>query len=92
MRPLLLVVLFAALAAPVLDAGPAAPTNDDCLTCHEAPALFKSVHGEAGLACTDCHADLARTTEFPHAEKLAKAGLQRVPRRGRVAVRGGRPR
>jgi hypothetical protein len=73
-RPLLLVVLFAAApAASVLGAGPPAPTNDDCLACHEAPALPASVHGEAGLACVDCHADLARTTEFPHAETLAKA-------------------
>ena len=31
----------------------------------------RSVHGQAGLACVDCHADLATATDFPHAEKLA---------------------
>lgn len=36
------------------------------------PGPFQaSVHGQAGLACVDCHADLARTTDFPHAEDLA---------------------
>ncbi len=32
-----------------------------------------SVHGEAGVSCVDCHADLAAATDFPHAEKLAPA-------------------
>jgi hypothetical protein len=65
---------------------PAAPTNDDCLTCHGdagavrgdgssvavKPETFgASVHGAVGLACVDCHADLAKATEFPHAEALA---------------------
>lgn len=74
----------AALAAPAGKA--AAPSNEDCLTCHgEADAkrangrsvfvpaakFASSVHGEAGLACVDCHADLAKTADFPHAEKLA---------------------
>jgi len=27
------------------------------------------VHGQAGLSCVDCHADLAHATEFPHPEK-----------------------
>jgi hypothetical protein len=63
------------------------PANDDCLACHSdaslkradgrvlAPDLERfaaSVHGQAGLACVDCHADLARATEFPHLEKLAR--------------------
>lgn len=66
-------------------AAAAAPTNDDCLTCHGDPGAARadgrpvavkpetfgaSVHGAAGLACVDCHADLAKATEFPHAEKL----------------------
>lgn len=66
---------------------PAAPTNDDCLTCHGDPEAARadgrkvavdakvfggSVHGQAGLACVDCHADLARTADFPHPEKLAR--------------------
>ena len=60
-----------------------APTNDDCLACHEdasltatdgrsiavaGKAFADSVH--APMACVDCHADLAQA-EFPHAEKLA---------------------
>jgi hypothetical protein len=66
-------------------AAPAAPGNADCLVCHEddsaaradgrpvvvkPDAFGKSVH--APLACVDCHADLATTTEFPHPEKLAR--------------------
>ncbi len=77
--------LFAVLLGGVLlplEAAP--PTNDDCLTCHAdeitradgrriapvGPAFAASVHGEAGVSCADCHADLAKA-EFPHAEKLA---------------------
>jgi hypothetical protein len=63
----------------------AAPANGDCLACHDddsavradgrpvvvkAAAFDKSIH--AGFACVDCHADLAKATEFPHAESLAK--------------------
>ena len=65
-----------------------APTNDDCLGCHSDPDLKSekgrpvgfdvnkfvvSSHGALGLACVDCHTDLAKTTEFPHASPLAKA-------------------
>jgi hypothetical protein len=65
---------------------PKAPSNDDCLGCHEDPSakrangssLFvdkkvfaESVHGAAGASCVDCHADLAKA-ELPHPEKLAK--------------------
>jgi predicted CXXCH cytochrome family protein len=28
------------------------------------------VHGEAGLSCVDCHADLAKVADFPHKERL----------------------
>jgi hypothetical protein len=67
-------------------AAPKAPTNDDCLACHGdasakaadnrsiavLPEKFgASVHGQAGVTCVDCHADLAKATDFPHAEKLA---------------------
>jgi Cytochrome c3 len=70
---------------------PPSPTNEDCLTCHEDPAAKRangtsifvakdkfsaSVHGQAGLACVDCHADLAKTADFPHADKLAPAQCQ----------------
>ena len=63
---------------------PAPPTTEDCLACHEDASSARangtsvavdkgkfagSVHG--GLACVDCHADLA-TVELPHADKLAK--------------------
>jgi cytochrome c3-like protein len=64
-------LLAAALLLAPLAARAAGPTSDDCLGCHEQPAFKKSVHGVAGLGCTDCHQDLA-TAELPHAEKLAK--------------------
>jgi hypothetical protein len=65
-----------------------APANTDCLMCHEddsaaradgspvvvKPEIYeKSVHGSMGMACVDCHADLATLTEFPHPEKLQPA-------------------
>ena len=67
---------------------PKPPSNDDCLACHSdagavrsngtsvtvKPDVFgASIHGGAGVACIDCHADLAKATEFPHAEKLQPA-------------------
>ena len=67
---------------------PKPPSDEDCLSCHDdrdakrsdgrsvfvpAAKITESVHGQAGVACVDCHADLARTAEFPHAEKLAPA-------------------
>jgi len=82
---LLAVVLLAGPGAgPAAADGPA---NEDCLACHEdpelarsdgrplkmAPELFaESIHGQIGAACTDCHADLANVTDFPHAERLAR--------------------
>jgi len=84
MRPVLLAGALLLAGRSLLGAGPA---NDDCLTCHgdagavrekEKTPVFVdekvfagSVHGAAGMACTDCHADLA-AAEFPHAEKLAR--------------------
>ncbi len=73
---------------PVAQAAPKPPSNDDCLACHGdasaagaggrsvavLPDKFgASIHGLSGVACVDCHADLAKATEFPHAEKLAPA-------------------
>ena len=64
---------------------PKPPANEDCLACHEDPAaarengssvavpkegFSKSIHGP--MSCVDCHTDLARATEFPHASKLKK--------------------
>lgn len=62
-----------------------APGNDDCLSCHAEEAgltredgrsvtiatvpFGTSIHGSFG--CIDCHADLDKVTEFPHAPKLA---------------------
>jgi hypothetical protein len=69
-------------------ADPAPPSNDDCLACHAEAGQSRadgralgadlarfagSVHGQAGAACIDCHVDLAKTTEFPHPEKLQPA-------------------
>lgn len=66
---------------------PPSPSNGDCQTCHgEAsttrangqpvwvqPERFgQSVHG--GLACVDCHADLASGAELPHPDRLKPAG------------------
>lgn len=64
------------------------PTNADCLICHDdasaarsdgrplAPVkdqLASSLHGALDIACVDCHVDLAKTADFPHAEKLQRA-------------------
>jgi predicted CXXCH cytochrome family protein len=61
------------------------PTDADCLACHGDPSakrdkggsvavnarrLAASVHGQASVGCVDCHADLAKTSDFPHAAKL----------------------
>ncbi len=63
------------------------PGNDDCLTCHAdrdarrsngssvfvvKQKLDSSVHGQAGVACVDCHSDLAKTSDFPHRPRLRK--------------------
>ncbi|MCJ7487082.1 MAG: hypothetical protein MUQ25_13085, partial [Candidatus Aminicenantes bacterium] len=68
-------------AAPAL----AGQSDGDCLTCHgdsglkaeQGRSLFvdgasftASIHGSAGIACIDCHADLKKFTDFPHAAKL----------------------
>ena len=72
------------------------PDNDTCLACHGDPTAKNdsgrvigldgdkfgaSVHGALGLACVDCHKDLAKTTDFPHAEKLAPVNCATLPRR-----------
>jgi hypothetical protein len=73
---------------PAAQAAQKPPSNDDCLACHGdasaagangrsvavLPDKFgASIHGLSGVACVDCHADLAKSAEFPHAEKLAPA-------------------
>jgi len=78
----LLLVLAASFAlAATASAKP--PTDADCLACHSgasgkgkaAPqkALEGSIHGEAGLSCVDCHADLSGSAKFPHKAKLEPA-------------------
>jgi hypothetical protein len=76
-------------AAP---AAPTPPSNDDCLACHGDPSatgangrsiavsaatFAASIHGQAGVPCVGCHADLEKTTDFPHAEKLARVACAR---------------
>ncbi|MBI2186596.1 MAG: hypothetical protein HYU37_05655 [Acidobacteria bacterium] len=73
------------LAAPSVSAQqPEPPSNDTCQTCHAEPSMTRadgrpvvvppdrfasSIH--ATLSCVDCHTDLAKTTDFPHPERLA---------------------
>jgi hypothetical protein len=62
------------------------PGKDVCLACHGDPGAVSSagrsvavdearfggsVHGFLGMACIDCHTDVAAAQEFPHAERLA---------------------
>lgn len=66
---------------------PKPPDNETCLACHSDPDLVGStgkhlgvdaqkfagsMHGQLGLACVDCHADLKKATEFPHEPKVAR--------------------
>ncbi|MGE5358287.1 MAG: cytochrome c3 family protein, partial [Bacteroidales bacterium] len=81
LAPLLLCVVLSvpAVAQTARAPQPKPHPNDDCLACHGdasadrpvLPTVFgASVHGQAGLACVDCHKDVA-TAELPHGEKLA---------------------
>lgn len=71
-------------------------SNEDCLACHadreiaaesgkrvyvDGPAFQQSVHGQAGLSCVDCHADLARVQDFPHRPSLNPAQCQKCHER-----------
>jgi hypothetical protein len=84
--------LAAATALAQKPAAPKPPTNDDCLACHGdasatgangrsvavLPDKFgASIHGQSGIACVDCHADLAKSADFPHADKLAPVACAR---------------
>jgi nitrate/TMAO reductase-like tetraheme cytochrome c subunit len=86
-RWFLALLVTSAWLVPLAADTPKPPANDDCLVCHGepstiradgrpvvvAPAAFNaSVHGTLGMTCVDCHADLAHTTDFPHAERLAR--------------------
>jgi len=82
-RFILAAALALIAAAPALEAQP--PSDDDCLVCHGDPGLkdakerplfvdaagfAASIHGSAGISCVDCHADLAKAADFPHAGTL----------------------
>jgi hypothetical protein len=84
-------LLPASAVAGVLPASPG-QDEQPCLVCHAeigirssagmpvyvAPASFAaSVHGRAGIGCTGCHADLAKTEDFPHAPDLAAVACAR---------------
>jgi hypothetical protein len=89
LRLALALAAWCAAAVPVLaQQPPAPPSNEDCLACHGDPTAAgssgrsvavdaaryeRSIHGQVGLSCVDCHRDLAAMTELPHAEKLAPA-------------------
>ncbi|MEW5807068.1 MAG: cytochrome c3 family protein [Acidobacteriota bacterium] len=60
-------------------------SQDDCLLCHGNPSPRESgegrlsvdqgqyegsVHGETGMACTDCHNDLEGVEDYPHLSPL----------------------
>src|SRR5689334_17492525 len=86
-RLTILAACLCASAASLSADTPKPPANDDCLACHGEPSATRadgrpvavdpgsfstSVHGSLGMACIDCHTDLARTTEFPHPDHLAR--------------------
>jgi hypothetical protein len=75
------------LAQQTAPAATPPPDNATCLACHSDTTLVSSagrpltvderkfgdsVHGALGLSCVDCHTDLARTPDIPHAAKLAR--------------------
>ncbi len=76
-------VLFVLLSSPA-----AAQSDEDCLTCHSdkdleseaGKSLFVdlaksqvSIHGQAGITCVNCHADLQKIKDFPHESPLKPA-------------------
>ena len=77
-------IVLRAASASAQNAAPTPPADEDCVTCHDAAAtrangasmaldqkaLIASTHGP--LACVNCHANLAKLTEFPHGQKLAR--------------------
>ena len=82
-------------AGPLVWTSPAFPqTNDDCQTCHadaelkaeSGKSLFVDVekfsgssHGQAGISCVDCHADLAKVADYPSRLAAPARGLRRLP-------------
>ena len=85
----------------------AGPSDDDCLACHgdsglktdqgrplfvDSAAFAASIHGEAGIACVDCHADLKAFEDFPHAAKLKPVDCASCHEEASAAVRREHPR
>jgi nitrate/TMAO reductase-like tetraheme cytochrome c subunit len=83
-RSRLPLVLTAAILLFTQTLAAQAPSNDDCLACHSDPSMTRSngtsvvvqadpftssVHGP--MACVNCHMDLEKQTEWPHADRLA---------------------
>ena len=68
-------IAFAAcvVALATLAAAAASDTNETCLACHaeklDAAKFARSVHGQSGLECTACHADVS-PKKLPHPDKL----------------------
>ena len=78
LTPAAVLFLFLAFSA-------SAQSEEDCLTCHadkdlkseagkpmfvdQTPAKG-SIHGQAGISCVDCHADLQKVKDFPHESPL----------------------
>jgi nitrate/TMAO reductase-like tetraheme cytochrome c subunit len=82
-------VLLLALLLGSLPLFVRAQSDEDCLACHEDKDLKSekglpvfvdgekakaSVHGQAGISCVDCHADLGAVSDYPHASPLRKVG------------------
>lgn len=85
---LLAVILGPGAGREAAAASQAPPSATECLACHAEPSLTgtsgrpvavdpsgydQSVHGQAGVGCTDCHAELSSTREWPHPAPLAPA-------------------
>ncbi len=66
--------------------------DEDCLACHEDRELTSesgkpmfvdnegfqaSIHGQAGMSCIDCHADLKKVEEYPHDSPLKSVDCSR---------------
>jgi predicted CXXCH cytochrome family protein len=107
---LLGLILTAAVAAGAVTPVRAGQSDDDCLTCHGDPGLKSdqgrplhidgagfgaSIHGQAGMACVDCHADLKKFEDFPHAAKLKPVDCAACHEKAFAALSGsvhGRPK
>lgn len=88
MKVLAVAVIIGLTTAPAFPSPPPRRVEADCLACHADrdlrssagtsvfvdPDVFsRSVHGQAGVGCTGCHADLAEVEDFPHPPKLRPA-------------------